>query len=217
MLRDVYSTIALRDVVQRQSIRDLDLFESIVRFAMDNVGNLTSGKRISDFMRSQQRRGTADTVLNYLSYLCDAFVLDRVDRFDVRGKRHLQIGSKYYLGDLGLRLGLLGTQERWIAGDLENLVYHELLRRDYHVAVGVVGSREIDFVAEGANGRVYVQVSYLIGAPETLEREKSSLLRTGDAHAKVILSMDQIPPGPLDGIRHIHLVDFLLGQALPTD
>ena len=107
MLRDVYSTIALRDVVQRQSIRDLDLFESIVRFAMDNVGNLTSGKRISDFMRSQQRRGTADTVLNYLSYLCDAFVLDRVDRFDVRGKRHLQIGSKYYLGDLGLRRGLL--------------------------------------------------------------------------------------------------------------
>ena len=217
MLRDIYSTITLRDIVQRQSIRDLDTFESIVRFAMDNVGNLTSGKRISDSMRSQRRRGTADTVLNHLSYLCDAFVLDRVDRFDVRGKRHLQIGSKYYLGDLGLRHGLLGTQERWIAGDLENLVYHELLRRDYQVAVGVVGSREIDFVAEGVNGRVYVQVSYLIGSPETLEREKSSLLRTGDAHPKVILSMDPIPPGPLDGIQHLNLVDYLLGAALPTD
>ena len=217
MLRDVYSTITLRDVVQRRSIRDLDMFESIVRLAMDNVGNLTSGKRISDYLRSQQRRGTADTVLNHLSYLCDAFVLDKVDRFDVRGKRHLQIGSKYYLGDLGLRRGLLGLQERWVAGDLENLVFHELLRRGYQVAVGVVGNREIDFVAEGANGRVYVQVSYLIGAPETLEREKSSLLRTGDAHAKVILSMDPIAPGPLDGIRHINLVDFLWGAALPTD
>lgn len=217
MLRDVYSTIALRDIVQRQSIRDLDTFESIVRFAMDNVGNLTSGKRIADFMRSQQRRGTADTVLNHLSYLCDAFVLDKVDRFDLRGKRHLQIGSKYYLGDLGLRHGLLGTSERWIAGDLENLVYHELLRRDYRVAVGIVGSREIDFVAEGAGGRVYVQVSYVIESPATLDREKSPLLNTGDAHAKVILSLDPIPPGPLDGIRHINLVDFLSGAALPTD
>ncbi len=217
MLGDVYSTIALRDVVQRRSIRDPDTFESIVRFAMDNVGNLTSGKRISDFMRSHQRRGTADTVLNYLSYLCEAFVLDKVDRFDLRGRRHLQIGSKYYLGDLGLRHGLLGTQERWIAGDLENLVFHELLRRGYRVAVGVAGAHEVDFVAEGAQGRVYVQVSYLIESPETLEREKSALLGTGDAHAKVMLSLDPVAPGPLDGIRHINLVDFLYGAALPTD
>ncbi len=148
MLRDIYSTIALRDIVQRRAIRDIDTFESIVRFAMDNVGSLVSAKRIADFMKAQRRSGSVDTVLNHLAWLCEAFVFDRVDRYDLHGKRHLQVNSKYFLGDLGLRRGLLGVQERWIAGDLENLVYHELLRRGYRVSIGVHQAQEIDFVAE---------------------------------------------------------------------
>jgi predicted AAA+ superfamily ATPase len=217
MLRDIYSTIALRDIVNRRAIRDIDTFESVVRFAMDNVGSLVSAKRIADFMKSQRRSGSADTVLNYLAYLCEAFVFDRVDRYDLRGRRNLQINSKYYLGDIGLRRGLLGTQDRWIAGDLENLVYHELLRRGYRVSVGVYQAREIDFVAEGPSGRLYVQVCYMLESPATLERERSALLAPGDAFPKVIVSMDQTPPGGLDGIRHINAIDLLSGARLPGE
>jgi hypothetical protein len=217
MLRDIYSTITLRDIVNRRSIRDVDTFESVVRFAMDNVSNLVSAKRIADFMKSQRRAGSADTVLNYLAYLGEAFVFDRVDRYDLRGKRHLQINSKYYLGDLGLRRGMLGTQDRWIAGDLENLVYHELLRRGYRVSVGVYQTREIDFVAEGPSGRLYIQVCYLLDSPATLERERSALLSPEDAFPRVIVSLDPATPGGLEGIRHINAIELLSGVALPGE
>jgi predicted AAA+ superfamily ATPase len=217
MLRDIYSTIALRDVVNRRAIRDVDAFESVVRFAMDNVGSLVSAKRIADFMKAQRRSGSVDTVLNYLAYLGEAFVFDRVDRYDLRGKRHLSINSKYYLGDLGLRHGLMGAQERWIAGDLENLVYHELLRRGYRVSVGVWQAQEIDFVAEGPFGRLYVQVCYLLESRATLERERSALLAPADAFPRVIVSLDQRPPGGLDGIRHVNAIDLLSGVPLPGE
>lgn len=217
MLRDIYSTIALRDIVNRRGIRDIDTFESIVRFAMDNVGSLVSAKRIADFMKAQRRSGTADTVLNHLAWLCEAFVFDRVDRYDLRGKRHLQVNSKYYLGDLGLRQGLLGVHERWIAGDLENLVYHELLRRGFQVSVGVHQGQEIDFVAERPAGRVYLQVAYLLESPATLERERSSLLSAGDAFPRVIISLDPVAPGGLEGIVHVNAIEFLAGAPLPGD
>jgi predicted AAA+ superfamily ATPase len=217
MLRDIYSTIALRDVVQRRSIRDVDTFESVVRFGMDNVGNLISAKRVADFMKSQRRSGSVDTVLDYLAYLGEAFVFDRVDRYDLRGKRHLMVNSKYYLGDLGLRHGLLGAQERWIAGDLENLVYHELLRRGYRVSVGVFGEREIDFVAEGLAGRLYIQVCYLLASRSTLDRERSALLAPADAFPRLIVSLDERPPGGLEGIRHVNAIELLSGAALPGE
>ncbi len=214
MQRDVYHTIALRDVVSRHRIRDIDTFEAVTRFAMENVGNLVSAKRISDFMKSAHRSGSPDTVLNYLSYLAGAYVLDRVDRYDIRGKRLLEINAKYYLGDLGLRSGLMGARPRWIAGDLENLIYHELLRRGYRVSVGVQGDREIDFVAERREGRVYIQVAYLLESRETLEREIRPLLAVKDGYPKYVISMDPVEPGELEGIRHVRLMDFCKGQQL---
>ncbi|HSV92140.1 MAG TPA: ATP-binding protein [Desulfobacterales bacterium] len=217
MLRDIYSTIALRDIVQRRAIRDIDTFESIVRFTMDNVGSLVSAKRIADFMKAQRRSGSVDTVLNHLAWLCEAFVFDRVDRYDLHGKRHLQVNSKYFLGDLGLRRGLLGVQERWIAGDLENLVYHELLRRGYRVSIGVHQAQEIDFVAERSPGRVYVQVAYLLPSRKTLDRERSALLAPVDAYPRAIVSLDPVAPGGLEGIAHLNAIEFLCGAKLPGE
>ncbi len=214
MQRDVYHTIALRDVVSRHRIRDIDTFEAVTRFAMDNVGNLVSAKSISDFLKSARRSGSPDTVLNYLAYLAQAYVLDRVDRYDIKGKRHLEINSKYYLGDLGLRSGLLGAKPRWIAGDLENLVYHELLRRGYRVSIGVAGEREIDFVAQTREGPIYIQVAYLLESRQTLDREIRSLLAVTDAYPKYVVSMDPLVPGEMEGIRHIQLLDFCMGGRL---
>ncbi len=216
MQRDIYNTIALRDVVERYAIRDVGALEAVSRFAMDNVGNLITAKRISDYMRSHRGSGSTDTVVNYLSYLCDAFVIERVDRYDVIGKRHLQIGSKYYLGDLGLRAGQLGTNDRWIGSDLENLVYHELLRRGYRVSVGTVGEREVDFVAEQSRGIVYIQVCYRVNSEEVRDREVASLLDIRSAHPKVVISMDEVEPGDLSGVHHVNAIEFLRGAPLPT-
>jgi uncharacterized protein len=215
--RDVYNTIALRDVVTRHSIRDLAGFEAVARFAMDNVGSLVSANSIARYMKSQGRRISVDTVLNYLVYLTEAFVFDQVSRFDIRGKRHLEVGFKYYLGDLGLRSGFLGTGERWIGGDLENLVYHELLRRGFRVGVGVIGEREIDFVAEKGDTRIYIQVAYLLAERATRDRELRSLLDLPDAYPRVIISMDRTAPGTMHGVRHISAVDFLSGGGMPGD
>lgn len=215
--RDVYNTIALRDVVTRHGIRDLAGFEAVARFAMDNVGNLVSANSIAKYMKNQGRRVSVDTVLNYLAYLTEAFVFDRVPRFDVRGKRHLDVGFKYYLGDLGLRVGFFGAGERWIGADLENLVYHELLRRGFRIGIGVIGEREIDFVAEKGDTRIYIQVAYLLAERSTRDRELRSLLNLPDAYPRVIISMDRTAPGSLHGVHHLYAVEFLSGTRLPGD
>lgn len=214
MQRDVYNTIALRDIVSRHGIRDIAAFEAVTRFAMDNMGNLVSANRIANYIKSHGRRITVDTVLNYLAFLSEAFVLDQIVRFDVRGKRHLEVGHKYYLGDLGLRNGLMGASDQWIGADLENLVYHELLRRGYRVTVGTLGELEIDFVAEREGRRFYIQVTYLLESRPTVEREVKPLLRVPDAYPGVIISMDEIEPGGLQGVRHRNMLEFLGGAEL---
>ena len=214
MQRDIYNTIALRDIIERHKIRDIESFEAVSRFAMDNIGSLINAKNISDYMKTHRKKGSPDTVLNYLSFLCGAFVLDKIDRYDVRGKRLLQINSKYFLGDLGLRTGLMGFGDHWIAGDLENLVFHELVRRGYRVSIGVVDRSEIDFIAEGNNTKIYIQVAYLIERQETRDREMAPLLAVKDAHPKFLLSMDPLSPGGLQGIQHIRITEFLNGATI---
>ena len=214
MQRDIFSTIALRDIISRHRIRDVNTFEAITSFAMDNVGDLVSAKRISDFLKSTRRTGSPDTVLNYLEFLTEAFVFDRVERFDVPGKRRLEINAKYYLGDLGLRSVFSPARDRWIAGDLENLVYHELLRRGYRVSVGVVRDSEIDFVAEQGDGRAYIQVAYLLESESTVNRALAPLLAQNDAYPRYLISMDTHSPGGLKGVKHLSLLDFLMGESL---
>jgi predicted AAA+ superfamily ATPase len=214
MLRDVFNTIVLRDIVTRHQIRNVRLLEDVVLFVMDNIGNLISAKRISDFLKSQRRSISVDTVLNYLSHLQEAFLCDIVNRYDIKGRRRMEVNNKLYLGDIGLRNGLLGYREHDISGVLENLVYLELRRRGFTVSVGSLGEREIDFVAETESGRLYIQVAYLLETRTTLERECTPLSAVDDAYPRILLSMDRIQPRDLHGIRHRTIIDFLLGEDL---
>ena len=214
MLADMVSTIAIRDVIRRHRIRNVALFEDITRFAVDSVGSLVSAKRIADFLKSQRRTAAVDTVLNYLAHLADAFLLTAVPRFDLQGRRLLQVNQKHYLGDAGLRHGIVGYRESDIGGVLENLVFLELRRRGYTVTVGVAGPREIDFVAERRSGRRYVQVAYLLESPATVERELAAFASIRDAYPRVLLSLDPHQPADLQGVRHQSLTDFLRGAPL---
>jgi len=155
---------------------------------------------------------SVDTVLNYLSYLQEAFLCEIVNRYDIKGRRRMEINNKLYPGDIGLRNGLLGYRERDISGILENLVYLELRRRGYRVWLGLVGGQEIDFVAESERGRRYVQVACLLESRRTLEREIAPLGAVDDAYPQILLSMDEMQPRDLAGIRHRRIIDFLLGE-----
>ena len=214
MLTDIVNTIFIRDVIRRHRIRDVALFEAITQFAVDSVGSLLSAKRIADFLKSQRRSAAVDTVLNYLSHLGDAFLLNAVPRFDLRGGKLLQTNHKYYLGDVGLRNGISGYRERDIGGVLENLVYLELRRRGYTVTVGSAGAREIDFVAENPSGRRYIQVAYLLEAPATIDRELSAFAAVADAYPRILLTLDPYQPADFQGVSHQSLTDFLRGAAL---
>jgi hypothetical protein len=203
--------ILLRDVVQRHAIRDPDCLRRILAFAMDNVGNVTAARRISEHLKSQRRSVSTDTVANYLGYLCDSFLLHRVPRFDIRGKQHLEYSEKYYAGDLGLRHGLLGFRDRDIAGVLENAVFLELERRGYTVSVGVVGSREVDFVAERSDERRYYQVCSSLTDEATIERELGSLERIDDHWPKAVLVYADSVLAGRSGIKVSSVLDFLNG------
>ena len=206
--------IAIRDVIRRHRIRDVAVLEAILRFAVDSVGSPVSAKRIADFMKSRRRTTAVDTVLNYLTHLGDAFLLAPAPRLDLRGRKLLQVNRKYYLGDIGLCQGIVGSRDRDIGGMLENLVYLELRRRGYAVTVGVAGSREIDFVAERRPERWYVQVAYLLESPATIERELAAFAAVRDAYPRVLLSLDPHQPSDFEGVTHQSLTDFLRGARL---
>ncbi|MXZ71312.1 MAG: ATP-binding protein [Acidobacteria bacterium] len=214
MLGDMVNTIAIRDVIRRHRIRDAALFEAITRFAVDSVGSPVSAKRIADFMKSQRRTVAVDTVLNYLAHLGDAYLLEAVPRFDLRGRKLLQVNHKYYMGDVGLRNGIIGYRESDIGGVLENLVFLELQRRGYTVTVGIAGKHEIDFVAEKRSGRCYVQVAYLLESPATIARELNAFDAVRDAYPRVLLSLDPHQPADFEGVRHQSLTSFLRGAPL---
>lgn len=209
-LNAILNTVLLKDVVKRHAIRDVGSLERILSFAFDNCGNPISANNISKFLKNQQTRVTVDTVVNYLSNLCDAFLLFRMGRHAIKGKKHLEFHEKYYLGDLGLRHALFGYRDMDIGGLLENVVYLELLRRGYQVRAGMLDQAEIDFVAERHGERLYVQVAYLLTEPATIAREFGNLERIQDNHPKLVLSMDEFGPGQRNGIQQKNLVDFLL-------
>ncbi len=214
MLQDIFNTIAVKDIIRRHRIRNVSLFEAVTRFAMDNVGSLVSAKRIADFLKSQRRSTSVDTVLSYLAHLEEAFLVSAVPRFDLKGKRRLEVNQKYYLGDVGLRTGTIGYRDTDIGGLLENLVYLELRRRGYDVTVGSAGGREIDFVAQDRRGIVYVQVAYLLESQATIERELTAFSSLDDAYPRVLLSLDRHQPSDLAGVRHGSLTEFLYGGEL---
>ena len=213
-LSDIYSSILLKDVVAKNNIRDVELLERIILYIFDNIGNTFSAKNVSDFLKSQGRKLSRETVYNYLKALESAYIISPVQRYDIRGKAHLETMKKFYLADLGFRHAKLGYRPNDIAGYLENIIYLELIRRKYTVNIGKLGTKEIDFIGTLENEKLYIQVTYLLASPETVEREFSPLKKIGDNYPKYVLSMDNLGEYNIDGIVRKRIIDFLLEEKL---
>ena len=210
---DIYSSIILRDTIQRYNIRDVELLERVVRYAFDNIGNTFSGKNIADYFKSQQRKIDINTVYNYLNALEGAFIFHRVPRYDVKGKEILKTQEKFYLSDISLLYASIGYKDRLIAGILENIVFLELKRRGYTVYVGKMDTKEIDFIAEKQGEKIYVQVAYKLDNPQTVEREFSVLLAIKDQFPKFVVTMDTFWKESVEGVQHFFIADFLLSNS----
>ncbi|MBP5249962.1 MAG: ATP-binding protein [Lachnospiraceae bacterium] len=185
---EVYRTILLRDLVQKYNIRNRSEFARISDFMQDNIGNILSANSICDALNKDQSTITVKTVQKYISYLENAFLLYGALRYDLKGKKYLRSGEKYYLSDPGIRYAVLGTRNMDFGRMYENIVYMELLRRGYHVYVGKLYKNEVDFVAYRQNERSYIQVSDDISSEKTFKRETSSLLAIPDAYPKLIIA-----------------------------
>lgn len=209
---DIYSSVILRDTVQRYKIRDIELLERVVKYAFDNVGNTFSGKNVADYFKSQQRKIDINTVYNYLHALEGAFVLYRVPRYDIRGKEILKTQEKFYVSDVSLLYATMGFRNRMISGILENIVFLELRRRGYKVYVGKLDSREIDFIAEKQSEKIYLQVAYKLDNEQVVEREFSPLLAIHDQYPKMVITMDDFWQESIEGVRHLHIIDFLQNE-----
>ncbi|MCL2338432.1 MAG: ATP-binding protein [Proteobacteria bacterium] len=214
-LGGIYNTIILKDVVDNKNIREPSKLERVVKYIADNVGNITSIKKISDAMISDGFKIYPQTIETYVDALQDSYVLYRADRYDVKGKKLLKTLNKYYLVDLGLRYFLLGDRTIDTGKMLENVVYLELLRRNRKVYVGKVDgkddAKEIDFVVESDKGTEYYQVAESVLDKKTLERELASLESVKDHNPKYLLTMDNLPAQTHNGIKQINALDWLLG------
>lgn len=208
-LQDIFSSVVLKDVVKRGSIRDVDLLERIIAYALANVGRSFSATSISKFFKSEGRTVAPETILNYLKACEDAHLLYRFKSQDINGKRILKVNEKYYAADHGLREAVVGANLQNMEIVLENIVALELLRRGFSVSVGRVGEKEIDFVAEKQGEKLYVQVCYMLNSETTVQREFGSLLDIRDNYPKVVLYREGSFRGSFEGIPAISIEDWL--------
>ncbi len=211
---DIYSSVILRDTVQRYKIRDIELLERVIKYAFDNIGNTFSGKNVADYFKSQQRKVDVNTVYNYLNALEGAFVLYRVPRYDIKGKEILKTQEKFYVSDVSIIYALMGYRDRMISGILENIVFLELKRRGYKVYVGKLDTTEIDFVAEKRNEKIYIQVAYKLDNEQIVNREFGNLLAIDDQYPKYVVTMDEFWKDNVEGVKHLYITDFLLKETL---
>ncbi|HPM45790.1 MAG TPA: ATP-binding protein [bacterium] len=214
-INSIYNTILLKDIVARYDIRDISLLEKITAFVFDNCGSITTAKKIADYLKSQHINAGVGTVSNYINYLKDAYLAYKSGRYDLKGKKHLELYEKYYMSDIGIRHSVLGYKKGDIAGLLENIVYLELLRRGYKVSTGKFDDMEIDFVATRNGEKTYIQVTYLLASKETEEREFKPLEKINDNYPKMVLSMDKIWGDDRNGIVRKNIIDFLLENLSP--
>ena len=208
-LKNVYNTILYKDIVSRYKIRNPAFLENLVEYLAENIGNIVSAKKISDFLKSQKINISPNIVLNYLSFLSNAFFIFKTVRSDIKGKKIFEINDKYYFEDIGLRHSIIGYKQVDINKVLENLVFLHLRVLGYKVFVGKLGNKEIDFVCEKQGEKNYFQVAYLI-TEQNKEREFGNLLSIKDNYPKFVISMDEfISNNKYKGIKHIHIRDFL--------
>jgi len=210
-LRNIYSTILLKDVVKREGIRNIDFLETLALYAADNIGNLFSANNISKFLKSQRTDMSTTQVISYLKSLCNAYLINKVGRIDIDGIKKFEVGDKYFFEDLGLRNCFLGFNlQRDIHKLMENAVYLHLSLLQYEVFVGKNDTKEVDFVGIRQGKKVYIQVTYLMTDEKTMDREFGNLLSIKDNYPKYVVSLDDFNKGSdVLGIRHVHLSDFL--------
>ncbi|TSA28300.1 MAG: ATP-binding protein, partial [Bacteroidetes bacterium] len=202
-VNDLRNTIVLRDIIQRNQVKDLALLEEIFNFLSTNIGNLTSLTGIVKYFKSKQRQTNYETLSTYVRYLLDTFVLHQVDRYDLRGKQTLGGVRKYYLNDLAFKNYIFGYYPSDIGYHLENYIFLQLKRMGFRVSVGILRAAEIDFVAQKQGKTIYIQVAYIIGDQETTEREFGNLLSIEDNHEKFVISLDDIKFSDYKGIQHL--------------
>lgn len=210
IVRDIYNSTIFSDIVKRNQVRKIDQLERVVKYTFNNVGNTFSAKSIADYLKAERRSLDNETVYSYLEKLEKAYLLHRCSRYDLQGKEILKTQEKFYLADVALRYSVLGYNADSVASSLENIVYLELCRRGCTVNVGKTGDSEIDFVAVRQNEKIYVQVTQEINSEKTEKREYSRLLEIPDNYPKFVLTTDEFAGGNYEGIKTMHIADFLL-------
>lgn len=208
----IFSTVVTRDISKRHNISNLEMFNRVVRFVLENLGKNFSAKTIFDFFKSQQRSIAIETIYNYLAWLEEAFIIYRCNRYDIQGKEVLKTQEKYYLSDISLKYSQLGYSPKAVSSVLENLVYLELRRRGYSVFIGKLADKEIDFIATRQDEKVYVQVCRTL--PEGSDRELDNLKLIRDNYPKYVVTMDSSVCGNEDGIKIVHIKDFLIQETI---
>ncbi|HOV12956.1 MAG TPA: ATP-binding protein [Spirochaetota bacterium] len=212
-LSSVNDSIIFKDVVMRNNIRDSSLLEKLIIFIASNIGNIFSARSIADYLKKERRSLGIETIYNYIKYLETAFFINKVERYDILGKKLLETHEKYYLTDIGLRNAMLGFRENDINAYLENIVYLELKKRDYDIYIGKIDNYEIDFIAERNSEKIYIQVAYLLADENIREREYRPFYKIKDNYPKYILTMDKTPTTNTDGIIRKYLPDFLIEES----
>jgi len=210
IVKDIYNSTIYTDIIKRSQIRKVDQLERIVKFAFDNVGRTFSAASISNYLKSERRSIDNETVYDYLTKLEGAFILHRCSRYDIQGKEILKTQEKFYLSDPAFRYSVLGYTPDSVAAMLENIVYLELLRRGYDVHIGKLNGSEIDFVAARQENKLYIQITQQIEREETERREYGKLLGITDNYPKFVLRTDDFAGGNYQGIKTMHVADFLL-------
>lgn len=209
-LKSVYSTIVFRDVVSRYKLRNTLFLEKLIQFLSENIGNLFSAKNISDYLKSQHTTISVNQIQSYTEYLNNAFLIHRVERYDLIGKRVFEIGEKYYFENMGIRNIVVGYRITDKAKILENLVYNHLLYKGYDIKVGYYGDKEIDFIGEKNGEKLYIQVALKIDSDKTAEREFGNLLKIQDNYPKIVVTKDTFSGNSYEGIRHCPIRQFLM-------
>ena len=213
-LRNIYTSILFRDIIKRNQIRNVNFLENLVHFVANNIGSLFSATKISACLKSQNQKISTNIVIEYLDFLCDAFIIRKVKRYDITGKKLFEIGEKYYFEDLGIRNSIVGFRSTEINKYLENIVFNHLKANEYDVKTGQIGKNEIDFIAEKNSEKTYIQVCYMLENQATIEREFGNLKLINDNYEKIVVSMDAIEnANTVDGIKHLSVREFLLNYS----
>ena len=212
VVRDIYNSTIFTDIVKRNQIRKVDQLERVVKYAFSNVGQTFSALSLSKYLKAEKRTMDPETVYSYLNKLENAYILHRCSRYDIKGKEILKTQEKFYLADTAFRFSVLGYDENAVASMLENIVYLELLRRGYDVYVGKLDNTEVDFVATRKEEKLYIQISEKITNDETEKREYGNLLSIADNYPKYVLRTDEFSGGNYQGIKTMHVADFLLSR-----